>query len=86
MRTVRTSHQPEALARHPAGIVAGRAGAAYLGPNLVDGARRQDADFTNEGGASITVAAHTPAIVIGKLRRNAVEIGLALGAEARPLA
>ena len=71
--------------RHPAGIVARQAGPAHLGPHRIDRARGRDPDLARERHAAIAVAAHAPQRIVDERGRDAVEIGIRLGGEARPL-
>lgn len=73
-----------ALPRHVAGMVAGLAGAAYVGPVGVDRAGRRNADLTYEGQAAHAIATHARKLVIDQLGGNPVQRGVVLNGEARP--
>jgi hypothetical protein len=71
--------------RHPAGIVSRQAGPAHLGPHRIDRACGRDPDLAEERHAAIAVAAHAPQRIVHQRDRDAIEVGIGLGGEARPL-
>jgi hypothetical protein len=78
--------QAEPLPRQLASFIARLASSANLWPNTVHRARRRNADITDQGRATIAVALHAPKMMVGKCARDAIEIVIVLGREARPVA
>lgn len=71
--------------RHSAGIISWQAGPADVRPEGVDRARCRHANIPHKGGAAVAVAAHAPVRIINEGARNAIEIGIVLQREPRPL-
>ena len=78
--------QTEPLPRELAGCIARLTSTANLRPDAVDRARRRNADRAHQGRATVAVALHAPTTMVGKGARNAIEIAVALGREAGPVA
>lgn len=76
--------QPVRLARHQAIVVAGHAGAADIGANIVNAASGSFADLAGERGTTHAVAAHAGFVGGHVFCRNQVELRVILGGEARP--
>jgi hypothetical protein len=74
------------MPRQLAGFIARFASTANLWPNIVDRARRRNADLTFQGGATIAVALHASTMMVSKRAGNAIEIALVLGRESGPVA
>lgn len=85
-RVMKPISQSESLPRHQACIVAGLARAANIRSDAVNCAGGGDADLAHQGGAAIAVAPHAPETRVDELAGDAVEMGIVLQGEARPLA
>jgi hypothetical protein len=85
-RVEKPASQSEPLPRHQACIVAGLARATNIRSDAVNCAGGGDADLAYQGGAAIAVALHAPEMLVDELAGDAIEIGIVLQGEARPLA
>lgn len=72
--------------RDQAGIVAGLAGAADIGPYRIDAARGLLADRAEQGRAAVSLATHPARLVVDKAGRDARERVIILEREAGPVA
>lgn len=77
--------QAVAMAGHQACVIAWLAGPADVGPIPVDCAGRRCADIAHQSGTAIARAPHAPEVVGNQLRGDAIEVGVILGREPRPL-
>jgi hypothetical protein len=78
--------QTELLARYLTGIVSRLAGATNFGSNRVDCARGRSTNVADQGGATISIAAHAPQMIVDEFTRNARDFGVGLSREPWPLA
>jgi len=78
--------QSESLPRQETCIVAGFARATNIRSDAVNCAGGGDADLAHQGGAAIAVAPHAPETLVDEPAGDAVEMGIVLQGEARPLA
>lgn len=75
----------KAPSRHFAGVIAGQASLANVGPQDIDRARRRDADLPNKGGAAISAASHASVFVIDIGAGDSIKIGVIFQRETWPL-
>jgi len=78
--------QTKFLARHLACIVSWLAGATNLGSSSVDCTQGRTTDVADQGGATISIAAHAPVLIVDEFARNARDVGVGLSREPWPLA
>jgi hypothetical protein len=77
--------QPEAIPGQTAGVVAGLAGATHVGADTINPTCGRYADLAHQRGAAVPIAANAAQPAIDELGRDAIEIGVVLRTEARPL-
>jgi hypothetical protein len=75
----------EAPPRRSAGIISGQACSADIGPHGIDRARRRYTDVSNKGRTAIAAASHAAPFIIDIGAGDAIEIGIGLQREPRPL-
>src|SRR5258708_38813710 len=86
-RTERSRQRRQAVPspRHLTFGIAGHAGPADFGPISINSARGLDADLAGQGRAAVAVAAHARQFRVDEVFRNAIERGVVLGGEPRPV-
>lgn len=77
--------QPMRLARHQAFGVAGHAGAADIRSQVIDAASSRLADFARQSRTAHALTAHAGQVGRDIFLRDAIELRVILGGEARPL-
>jgi hypothetical protein len=74
----------KAASRHFAGVIAGQASLANVGPQGVDRACRRNADVSHEGSTTISAASHASVFVINIYAGDLIEIRFIFQRETRP--
>ena len=77
--------QPMRRPRHQAVVAAGHAGAADIGAEIINATGRMFAHLSGERRTSAALAAHSGLVGRYQLGRNAIELLVVLGREARPV-